>query len=550
MLETNQNTTQTKPSNPFEGREGLVYARVSSKRQETEGSGLESQEGRCINELKALKIPHTKTFPDSFSGGGDFMNRPAMREMLAYIDTNPHKKFAIVFDDLKRFARDAEFHLKLRRALKARDVELRCLNFNFDESPEGKFAELIMAGSAELEREQNKRQVVQKQKARLEKGYWAFGSKSGYQQTKDNLHGMLSIPNKKGLEILKPAMEMFAIGTLARKIDVCEYLVGKGFWGEATQRPEKYIDKVTKMFKDPFYAGYVEYIQWEVSRRKGHHEGIISLEIFDLIQKRLRNDGLNRRIRKDMSDDLPLRGLLVCALCNQHLTGAGSTSRGKRYFYYNCQNKACELRGKSIPVKTLQKDFEKLLKKTTLKKDVSSLVGVMFDRVWDDEVDTLKRQELAQERRKDDLSGSIKHLSILAGNAKLEAVREGYEMQIGEAVTELKKIQEQLPLSETDLNIPYRNALDKAVGLLKSPYTYWQKLGLLEQHSLFLFIFEQKLPYHAKEGYRNAEELSTARLFETFATANTSDVEMRGIEPRCNRYASNESTTVAKFCCS
>src|ERR1035437_3927265 len=113
--------------NPYEGREGLVYARVSSKRQETEGSGLESQEGRCVNELKILNVPYIKTFPDSFSGGGDFMKRPAMREMLSYVDAHPHKKFVIVFDDLKRFARDTKFHFDLRTALKARNILPKCL---------------------------------------------------------------------------------------------------------------------------------------------------------------------------------------------------------------------------------------------------------------------------------------------------------------------------------------------------------------------------------------------------------------------------------------
>jgi len=50
------------------------------------------------------------------------MNRPAMKEMIEYICQNPHKRFVVIFDDLKRFARDTEFHIKLRSALKALDV--------------------------------------------------------------------------------------------------------------------------------------------------------------------------------------------------------------------------------------------------------------------------------------------------------------------------------------------------------------------------------------------------------------------------------------------
>ena len=184
---------KTAPSNPYEGRDGLVYARVSSKRQELEGSGLQSQDGRCVSDLAAIHVPYDRSFLDSFTGRGDFMKRPAMRELLAYIDARPHKKFVVVFDDLKRFARDVEFHIKLRAAFAARDVVLRCLNYNFDESPEGHFAELVMAGHAQLEREQNSRQVVQKQRARLEAGYNAFAAKRGYIATQDPLHGKIDI---------------------------------------------------------------------------------------------------------------------------------------------------------------------------------------------------------------------------------------------------------------------------------------------------------------------------------------------------------------------
>jgi len=80
------------------------------------------------------------------------MKRPAMKKMLEYIDAHPHKKYVVVFDDLSRFARDVFFHIKLRAEFRKRDVILRCLNYNFDESEEGEFAELIFAGKAELDR--------------------------------------------------------------------------------------------------------------------------------------------------------------------------------------------------------------------------------------------------------------------------------------------------------------------------------------------------------------------------------------------------------------
>ncbi len=361
-LKTLLGTDQSKATS-LEGYFGVVYARVSTKRQETEGTGLSSQEGRCKKELGTMGVVYKKSFLDSYTGGGDFMKRPAMRELLVYIDESPHKKFVVIFDDLKRLARDTEFHIKLRTAFASRGVMLKCLNYNFDDSPEGRFAETVMAGQAELERHQNRRQVVQKQLARLEKGYWAFGRKRGYTNiTKHPEHGTLAIPNQEGLEILKPALEDFASGILYRKMDVCRRLVEKGFWTK--QAPEKYIDKVTAVLKDPFYAGYLEYLAWDVSRRAGKHQGLISLDTFQIIQKRLSKIDYNKRVRMDTSPDFPLRGLIICDDCKGHLTAAWTIGRNKKHPYYLCHTLGCKSYGKAIPRKLVEDGFDKLLKNT------------------------------------------------------------------------------------------------------------------------------------------------------------------------------------------
>jgi site-specific DNA recombinase len=362
--------------NPYEGRIGLVYARVSSKRQEIEGSGLQSQEGRCIADLRSIKVPYEKSFLDSYTGGGDFMNRPAVREMLGHIDKNIHKKYLIDFDDLKRFARDVEFHLKLRAALKARDVLVRCLNYNFDESPEGRYTETILAAGAELERHQNKRQVVQKQKARLEKGYWAFGAKKGYDQVKDEIHGTLSVPLNPYAEILKEALEGFSTGKFLKKIDVSIFLVERGFW--KGKNPDKHLDKVDEMLRDCFYAGFIEYPKWEVARREGKHKPIISATTLELNLKRLKREGLSKRVRLDISPDFPLRGLCTCIGCGDPLTAGWTTGRSNKYPLYKCQKKGCVYYGKSIRKKDIEDRFNILLKKQNLKSKVGLIVEKVF----------------------------------------------------------------------------------------------------------------------------------------------------------------------------
>lgn len=528
----NQITQKSKVENPYEDRVGLVYVRVSSKRQELEGHGRESQEGRCIKDLQSIGVLHHKTFPDTYTGGGDFMKRPAMRNLIAYIDANPHKKFLVIFDDLKRFARDTEFHIKLRASFRARDVLPRCLNYNFDESPEGLFAETILAAQNELERHQNRRQVIQKTKARLELGYWAFVAKRGYEMVKDSKCGTLAAPNKKEAPIIKHALEGFSTGIFVRRVDGCRYLIEKGFW--KGKNAEKYTDKFTEMLKDPFYVGDIEYLPWEVSRRKGHHEAIISTETFERNQKRLSNEITGKRIRVDLSEQFPLRGLIVCTHCGKHLTGATSTKgKNKSYkrSYYFCQNRECPLHRISLWEVDAKKRFDVLLKKQQLKQKVDVLVEIVFDRVWKEEISSMVDRNLSLKQEKAILEEKASKLTDLIINSTSDQIKRAYERQLEEITNKTEKLEGQF-IGETDYSIPYRTALDKAAGFLKSPYFVWQKLKLAEKQKLFFFIFEEKLWYGRENGYRTDKIQSYTRLFEEFATANPQDVDLRGIAPR------------------
>ena len=48
-------------------------------------------------------------FPDTFTGGGDFMKRPGMVALLSYLDAMPDQSYVVIFDDLKRFASGLSF---------------------------------------------------------------------------------------------------------------------------------------------------------------------------------------------------------------------------------------------------------------------------------------------------------------------------------------------------------------------------------------------------------------------------------------------------------
>ena len=476
---------------------------------------------------------------DTFSGGGDFMRRPAMRDMLAYIDANPHQNFLVVFDDLSRLARDLRAHFILKEEFQARGVMLRCLNHNFDESPEGEFIEGVLAGKAQLDRKQNRRQVIQKQKARLDSGYWPFRSKNGYSSTVIPGRGKVGQPNKVGLEIIKPALEGFASGNLARKIDVARYLVQRGVW--KGRIPDHCADDVTHLLQDPYYCGDIEFKAWGVRRMKGHHEGLISRETFAQIQFRLQKDVAVAKPRKDMAEDFNLRGLITCGACGLHLTGAYSKGRHKRYRYYHCQNRACSLFHKSLRGEIVENDFKMALGRNALQPKIAVAATAIFEKVWAQEADTVKWQDAMMNEKKTELKKKLKDLSELSRKTSSDVVRRTYEDQMEESGKELESI-ETTPLAASTLSIPYRTAIEKSSEMLKNPLSAWDSFDMDGQHRLFFFLFDARLPYFKNEGYRTADSLSSTRLFEALATTNTDNLDPAGFEPAASSLQMRRST--------
>lgn len=530
-----------KQEREIEYTKAIIYARVSSITQRDEGHGLESQEQRCRQYAQQHGYEVEAVFKDSITGAGDFTKRPAMMELLEYLDARPATNYVVIFDDLKRLARDVVQHMKLRMEFHARNVRVESPNFRFDESAEGKFVEAVFSAQGALEREQNRRQVIQKMRARLESGYWPFGPRKGYGHIRSKIHGVLPVPTDKGREVLKPALVMFADGTLARKIDVCRYLVENGFWKKGN--PEAYIDKLTRILEDPFYCGDIEYKSWSVERREGHHEGIISRETFELIQKRLKKGPSGARIRVDTTPDFPLRGLILCAGCGKKLTAAWSKSHGKKHGYYVCQSKNCGIGTRSMAKGKVEEEFDELLKQSTLKSEVEKILAPAFEEAWKEEGRYAQERTGLIDSQVRELKERIRKLTDEILRAKSDELKEVYEEALEEVADELKQLEGSKPPTGEELAVPYQTALTKATQLLKNPYSVWENLDVFEKHRLYFFIFEDRIPYGKTDGYKTENSPIATRLFEEFVAENPLDVEVRGIGPRSESCFKSESTT-------
>ncbi|MEP3430952.1 MAG: recombinase family protein [Roseibium sp.] len=316
-----QGESQTHP------QKALIYCRVSSRAQEAEGHGLESQETRCRQHATQKGYDVVTVFPDTITGGGDFMQRPGMVSLLAFVDAQPDERFVVIFDDLKRFARDTRFHLDLREAFRKRGATIECLNFKFDDTPEGEFIETIMAAQGALERKQNGRQVSQKMKARMQNGYWCFQAPVGYRYKKRAEHGKLLVRDEPLASIVQEALEGYAAGRFQSQAEVKRFLESHPVFPKTATGHVKQ-QQVTYMLTRSVYAGLVGHEGWKLRGIPGKHEALISLETYEKIQTR-RVGVVKAPMRANIHRDFPLRGFVCCADCNAPLTHAGQKGSTK-----------------------------------------------------------------------------------------------------------------------------------------------------------------------------------------------------------------------------
>jgi len=498
----------------------LIYCRVSGANQKKDGTGLDSQEHRCRQYAEQNDWDVEKVFQDDFTGGGDFMKRPAMRELLAYLDCKPYNRYVVIFDDLKRFARDVEFHWKLRKTLKERNASPKCLNYNFDDSPEGHFIETVLAAQGELERKQNRRQVIQKQKARLERGYWPFFPPPGYKHIKDLTHGKLLVPDEPKASIIREARRGFANGRFEDQEDVRKFLQKKDFWDG---RPI-HMEQVKRLLMRVLYAGYVEYLPWEVSRRKGFHEALDSLVIHQKIQDKL--DGkIKLRTRKDTHEDFPLRGFVLCSKCREPFTAAWSKGKNAKFPYYRCRKKGCEEHNKSIRKEKIENEFQVMLIQKQPPESTLNGAKALMLRCWTKK--TADLDEIYKQRRKEleSIEEEISMLTTRACKTGSERMAKIYEKQIEELGKKELLLREKTEDNATP-RIDFEHALDEVVGFLKNPYFSWINGDLDQKRLVLKLVFEEQLAYDRNNLFEHPYLSLPLRVMEVFERSKSQAVEM------------------------
>ncbi|MBO9477230.1 recombinase family protein [Shimia sp. R11_0] len=506
----------------------VIYTRVSGAKQVREGDGLASQENRCREYATYKDYDVVEVFSDDMSG--KFERRPAMDRMLAFLRLHPQNSVVVIIDDISRFARNVQAHIKLRETLSEAGGLLESPSIEFGEDSDSRLVEHMLASVAQHQREKNAEQTHNRMKGRMMNGYSVFSAPIGYSYKKTKGHGKILVRDEPVASIIQEGLEGYASGRFASQVEVKRFFESQPAFPKDLPNGQIRQQKVSDILKRVIYAGYVEHEPWGVTRRKGHHEPIISLSTYQQIQDR-KNTRAIAPAKQNIREDFPLRGALNCACCDQPMTSCWSRSAtGKRYPYYWCQDRNCAEYRKNIRAEKVDEGFEALLKRLTPSQNLLKIVTSMLSDAWDQRAvqtssgkDQIRRDIAKLDKQQDSLLEKL----VEANNPKVVAA---YETKIATLEDERLLLTDKLGQNSKP-KYSKADIFELLRDFLSNPWKIWESGNLTLRKNVLRMAFIEPLAYNRKSGFRTPQ---TSVIFEFLAdfTSKCEMVPPHGLEPR------------------
>ncbi len=332
---------------------GAIYARVSTPRQQDEGTSLDTQVEGCFSlaQTEEADVPPEFILQEQASGADN--NRPMLNRLLMLARERTIDIVFVYHPD--RLSRDATALMVLCEELVELGVQLRFVHGPSGTSPEDKLMRFIFGYKSEAERRDTMERTMRGKRKTASNGKLPVGTGRGlygyrYKWAIDEEAGK---PKLAGREIIteeaKVVKQMFDLCVSG----ICDYEIARKLNQQGV--PSKSGGKwhpltIRRMLTNSGYMGVTHYGKERVQKVKnstkrvrtptdesdwilvqGFTPPIISKATFDLAQRKRQEP--KSRPGKAIEPYL-LSGHLLCGYCNTPMVG---TTMNRKYRYYRCR---------------------------------------------------------------------------------------------------------------------------------------------------------------------------------------------------------------------
>ena len=489
----------------------VIYARVSGLKQIKEGHGLEAQQSRCMDYIKRNDHEHAQTFLDGGISGGN-RDRKGAQDLLDYLKSNkePH---LVVFDDTSRIARDPVFYFTYMEQLMALNATPHCLNMKIEDTPESELSQGMQQVVGKYTIRAGSRQVRQKMEERIKDGYYVFGKPPlGFKRGADKI-----IEHDENAPHIKHVLEGISSGVIETQVQAIKYLRDQGISTSKSAFHE--------LIRNPIYAGMIEYQPWGVSMREGKHEAIISMEVFNKIQKRMPKKRSAQVRYTNSLDEFYLRGIISCSECGQKMTSMTKKNRfGTVYKYYTCKTQAnsahprCERYAKTMRIEKVHCEVDNLIRQIQPPQDFIEYAMLKFEQSRRLEIKNHSASVAKAKRRLAALEVESQNLVRRIAKSKSDRVAEVLEEELYKMDRDIAQLNEEVnkkPLTsqeQTTLVENFCNMLANLRQLYVEGDTETKRMlieivlgGIIEIHSDYRLTTPSNALQIEEKGQKNVE---------------------------------------------
>lgn len=472
----------------------VIYTRVSSKKQER-GYSLDTQ----LKDNQEFARKHGYNIMGYFGGTYESASTDERKEfnrMLQFCKKSKEKITYIVVHMVDRFSRSGANAIYIKENLKENGIYIMSVRQPVDvTTTSGDFQQNIQMIFSHYDNQIRKEKCVSGIIEALNRGEWCHAAPTGYDAIYDtNSSRRRLVVNHHG-KLLRKAFLWKANEGLSNE--------------ECRQRLAKLglkltFQRMSAIFKNPFYCGLIAHNLLEGKLLDGNHEKVISKEVFLKVNEVQKQNSHGFKWIPEQAH-VPMKVFLRCEECNHSMTGY--VVKAKNKWYYKCRTKGC-CNNKSAD--DLNDTFEEILSYFTIKEE---FVPVIKEQMKLTISDLTKESEQNKKQMNVTYNEIEKKLDRLEERYVTEDINqelyvkyvEKYKQEKVEILKEIQKLESTCSNHEEIIDLAVENALNFT--------KMWASGECKRKIRMQYLLFPKGLWYNKKKDTVRTERINQAFLW-------------------------------------
>ena len=316
---------------------GAAYIRVSDERQDEYSPDSQLKKIREYAAKEGYMIPDEYVFYDDGISGRSVKKRDDFKRMIGIAIEKAHPFDKIYVWKFSRFARNQEEAIVYKSLLAKHNVSVISVSEPLPEGAFGSLIERIIEWEDEFYSSRLSEEVQRGMVEKVSRGEPTCAPPFGYIMREGKYY-----PDEESgkANIVREVFTLYSSG--ARQREIALVLAEKGIRTKFGKKPEnRWVDY---MLHNSCYIGKIRYSTdgtKAISKGKfdnenimvadGHHEPLISMELWDKVQERLENQRkmFAKYAKKEQPVNYMLKGLVRCSACGGALAAGGASGKAR-----------------------------------------------------------------------------------------------------------------------------------------------------------------------------------------------------------------------------